>query len=357
MWCDPCATLALTRGCTPGAPAALQQRYAASKADLSDALACLRSDAAVKALLSRRVDELEQRVAELSAARDGAANAAPAATLTTAVAAKTASALSQNSYVPGDDEDRSRVSLQWELEEARLALRTSKAACEEQACACAASERAALAASAEAEAARAEARALHAQLLSQRAAAEEAAAQAASERRVLAKEVKSLRRELADANSAATASMRESAAAARAAVTERLSSCIREASVLRERLAESTVEHLAAAEQSDGAQSSTPPLELLSVSDARVALLTAEAQLLCRSDNAAGAEAADAAADAEARVREALSLLLADNASLRRQVNSLLRAVMGTAPSNTVPAGVSAPAARRPWWQPGQGQQ
>ncbi len=300
-------------------------------------MACLRSDAAVKALLARRVDELEQRIHQQSAAVS--ASAAP---LDAAHPARAA--------VGADVEDAERcVAAQWELEEARSALRASEAACAWRAAACEGAERLAAAAQGEAASARTQVEALRAELLRDRAAAEEASARAAAERRLLAKEVKALRRELAAAAASSAAVAAESAAAGRAVVGGRLTGCLREANALRDRLAEATVEHLAA-EQSAGAaaEHSSDPLELLAVSDARVALLTAEAQLLCRSDARGDADAGGAAADAEGQVREVLSALLADNTTLRRQCNGLLRAMLG----NSAGGAAVAPG-RKPWWQPG----
>jgi hypothetical protein len=321
---------------------ALQQRYAASKADLSEALSCLRSEAAVKALLARRVDELEHRMEQLSAA--AGASAAPHDAARAACVAG-----------GGDGEDAERcVAAQWELEEARSALRASEAACASQAAAFNSAERNAAAAQAVAASAGEQAEALRAELLRDRAVAEEASARAAAERRLLAKEVKNLRRDLAAATALSASTAAESAAAGRASVGDRLTGCLREANTLRDRLAEATVEHLAA-EQGAGAPAdrSSDPLELLAVSDARVALLTAEAQLLCRCTDARGeADAGGAAADAEGRVREVLSALLSDNTQLRRQCNGLLRALLG----NSAGGAAVAPAGRRLWWQPGSSQ-
>ena len=108
-------------------------------------------------------------------------------------------------------------------------------------------------------------------------------------------------------------------------------------------MVEASVERLASAEEAAG-----DPLELLAVSDSRVALLAAEAQLLGRSsDQGDGASEADA----EVLVRETLSELLSDNASLRKRVNSLLRATLGAAAASGAPP---ATGRGRPWWQPGR---
>jgi hypothetical protein len=92
------------------------------------------------------------------------------------------------------------------------------------------------------------------------------------------------------------------------------------------------------------------PLELLAVSDSRVALLAAEAQLLGRSNE----QASDASSDAEVQVRETLCALLSDNASLRKRVNSLLRATLGNAAAAGAPPATGRERGGRQWWQPGR---
>ena len=284
---------------------ALQQRYAAAKSDLSDAVACLRSDAAVKRLLAARVDELE-RVA-----------AAPA-----------------SQQPPAEDV----VALAWQVEESKAALRVVEAARGEEAAARARAERRAEEAEQREQAARAECDAAAAARQASGAGAAEAEARASMERRVLAKEVKALRRDLLAAQAARDAALaglsdsqaaaaRTSAEQAAAAVRARLAACLRESGALRRRLADASVERLATE-----SRDATDPLELLCASDSRTSALMAEAQLIGRTVGAQAGEAEAPCADAaEALVREALSELLCDAASLRVKVNSLLRAALGMA--------------------------
>ena len=321
--------------------AALQQRYAASKADLSNALEVMRSDKAVNKLLSQRVDELERQLRE----RGGLP-----------VPAAKADAV-QVQAVPATDADQAEqrcVSLAWQLEEARAALVASEAARAERSTACESAVQRASTLQAEAEAATRRAEAAEAALAQERALAQEASARHVGERKTMCREIKSLRRELASAQASAEAASTEAGRAAASAIATQLARCLREATLVRERMAEAAVESLASAEET-----AADPLELLAVSDSRVALLTAEAQLLGRSSLGApdapgdGAGQADAAHEAEVQVRETLCALLSDNASLRKRVNSLLRATLGNAAS--VAAGAPTTSGRgRPWWQPGR---
>jgi hypothetical protein len=336
----------------------MQQRYAASKADLSDALACLRSDAAVNKLLARRVDELERRLEEhsLTPAVPAAAGepqelpAAPSrAEQVQGVPAADAaqSRAEQVQGVPAADAEQAEqrcVSLAWQLEEARAALAASEAACAERAAACASAEQRASASQDEAQAAAARAEAADAALVQERALAQEASARHAGERKTMSREIKALRRDLASAQAAAASASAEAGHAAAGAVATQLSRCLREATLVRERMVEASVERLASAEQT-----AVDPLELLAVSDSRVALLAAEAQLLGRSSSQ-GDGASEA--DAEVLVRETLGVLLSDNASLRKRVNSLLRATFGAAAASGAPPAVGR--GGRPWWQPGR---
>jgi hypothetical protein len=127
-----------------------------------------------------------------------------------------------------------------------------------------------------------------------------------------------------------------------------LARSLREATLVRERMAEASVEHLASVEEK-----AVDPLELLAVSDSRVALLAAEAQLLGRS-NPDDAVSSVEAHDAEVQVRETLCALLSDNASLRKRVNSLLRATLGNAAAapGASPVATGARERGKPWWQP-----
>ena len=317
---------------------ALQQRYAASKADLSDALACLRSDEAVKSLLSRRVDELERRL-EGTSADVVPAGAVPAVGR-------------RPQGTPGpdvaDEAEQRCVSLAWQLEEARAALLASESARAERAAACASAEQRVSVLQAEAAAAVARAEAAGAALVQERTLALEVSARHAGERKTLVREVKSLRRDLDAASATAATVAREAAGAAAGAIAAQLAQCLREATLVRERMAEASVERMASASAEEVA---ADPLELLGVSDARVALLAAEAQLLGRSSQESSSEP-DAAQDAEVLVRETLCALLSDNASLRKRVNSLLRATLGNA--STGPPSAAGRDRGKPWWQHGR---
>ena len=357
----------------PAAPvtrAALQQRYAASKADLSDALACLRSDAAVKALLSRRVDELELRLKELgnddtsghagptqagspTVVGDGNASgsAAPAAgTVPGLDAGLDHGQLQGMPAVDADQAEQRCVSLAWQLEEVRAAMTASEEARAELSAACASAEQRARALKDEADAATTRAEAAEAMLAQEQSLSREASARHAGERKTMCREIKSLRRDLAAAQASTAETSAAAASAAAGAIATQLARSLREATLVRERMAEASVEHLASVEEQ-----AVDPLELLAVSDSRVALLAAEAQLLGRSNPDDEASSAEAAHDAEVQVRETLCALLSDNASLRKRVNSLLRATLGNAAAvaaGAPPAVVGGRERGKPWWQP-----
>lgn len=297
----------------------LQQRYARAKQDLSDALTCLRSDAAVKRLLAARCDELEKRLADFVQGGQAGGGAGARAEPPTADAAPP---------VRGSAEERS-VELAWRLEEALAAGRAAQTQSAAHAEACVAAEL-------RCETAAARISELEAALESCSAAADEAASRALAERKVLAKEVKQQRRDLAvavEARAAAEAACESTAtaaaASAAAAFQTRLCASLREAAALRRRLGEATVEHMGA---ENGAGSE--PLELLALCDARTVALQAEAQLLCRIADAP-AERAPAAESLEGQVRELLAELLSDTVVLRRRVNQLLRAQLAAAPPET----------------------
>ena len=336
----PALCRALT--CHARFPTALQQRYAASKADLSDALACLRSDAAVKKLLSQRVEELERAAA--AAARSTVRGERPVVCATEADATPAQAVLATDT----EQAEQRCVSLAWQLEEARAALVASEAARAERAAACESAEQRASKLRVEAEAAATRAEAAEAALVQERALAHEASARHASERKTMCREIKSLRRDLASAQDAAVAASTEAGRAAAGVISTQLARCLREATLVRERMVEASVESLASAEEA-----AIDPLELLATSDSRVALLAAEAQLLGRSSTPGdGAGETEAGHEAEVQVRETLCALLSDNASLRKRVNSLLRATLGNSAAGASGAAPTSARGGRPWWQP-----
>ena len=328
--------------------AALQQRYAASKADLSDALACLRSDVAVKALLSRRVDELERRLKELGNV-DAHTKAGHGPEAGGAGEASGSAALPAAGVAPGVDVEQAEqrcLSLAWQLEEARAAMTAGEAARAELSAACASAEQRARSFEDAAKAATTRAEAAEAMLAHEQSMAREASARHAGERKTMCREIKSLRRDLTAAQTSAEAAAASAASTAAGAIAMQLARSLREATLVRERMAEASVEHLASVEEK-----AVDPLELLAVSDSRVALLAAEAQLLGRSNPEDAVSSVEAAHDAEVQVRETLCALLSDNASLRKRVNSLLRATLGNGAA-AAPAATGGRERGKPWWQP-----
>jgi len=221
---------------------ALQQRFAATKSDLTDALTCLRSDAAVKKLLSDRCDELEARILELTAGGGAGGGSAAAA----AAPGEQRAASTQ----PGDVDERI-TDLQWRLEEALAEHRAAQQVSWEQA-------------------ARAdEALAENARLRSLLQASETATAEAQTLAQAAAQEVQSVTRErdaaiaaCEEAEAATTAVAANAASASLASVQSRLKACLREADTLRQRLSDD------------------------SLTDGRAAALVAESQLLGRVDSA-----------------------------------------------------------------------
>jgi len=147
------------------------------------------------------------------------------------------------------------------------------------------------------------------------------------EKKVLSKEIRSLRKQLEaaqiDSNEQANIISAEERTAA-------LGEIMHEVSVLRSRVHECTYEKLIS-EDSGG-----DPNELLSVSDNRLAVLLAEAQILivgmdetapAASTTTAGAEAETTLMHTEREVRQTFADLLSDLINTRKSINSLLRKV------------------------------
>lgn len=148
------------------------------------------------------------------------------------------------------------------------------------------------------------------------------------EKKVLSKEIRSLRKQLEaaqiDSNEQANIISAEERTAA-------LSEIMHEVSVLRSRVHECTYEKLIS-EDSDG-----DPNELLSVSDNRLAVLLAEAQILivgvdetapaASTTTTEGAEAETKLMHTEREVRQTFADLLSDLINTRKSINSLLRKV------------------------------
>ena len=208
-----------------------------------------------------------------------------------------------------------------------------------------------------------------------------AEARVKAERKVLAGEIKSLRRaaEARDAELSSAQATAAEAAAAREGLVQgdvtaaaRWRSTLKEVSALRQRMEACGVERLAvedaeAAQQQpqgsegggEGAQvpATAAPLvggetdrnvELLAKSDMRIGVLLAEAQLIADGDTpkasgegegaAAGASPdAEELREAEAAVRRALAEVLTDNASLRRVQNGLMRHALQSAEAGASP--------------------
>jgi len=281
----------------------------------------------VKRLLAARCDELEVRLAAVGQPSGPPEEARPARPVGSPRGAAAGSA----------DVDERCVELAWRLEEALAAGRAAQVHATVQAEQLAAAEQRSAAASARV-------CELESLLEAGAAAAEEAAERALAERKVLAKEVKQKRRDLAasvEARATADAAAASAAAAATASASSafqvRIGASLREAAALRRRLREATVEHVGSAEAGGD------PLELLALCDARVVALQAEAQLLGRNSDAppgnerGSAAAAMAAEVTEGQVRECLAELISDQVVLRRRVNQLLRAQLTPGDSAATP--------------------
>ena len=299
---------------------ALQQRYASAKSDLADALQCVRSDAAIKQLLASRVDELEQALAAQDAVRPsqsaGGGEGPPA------------------SGAPSEEERA--IDNAWRLEESQAQIRRLETALGQE-------KEARIIAEQRVQQAESSTNVSPAAPVSQPPQPDpnEASERAALERKVLAREVKALRKDLAAAIAARDSAQealseaermatQRGAVQAASAINAALVTFLREASALRARLADATVERLSTA--GDAARNADP-LELLAVSDNRISLLLAEAQLLGRGDGASGDSAST---DVTLAVREACAELVTDNASLRLKINSLLRAALGMAQRGSI---------------------
>ena len=176
--------------------------------------------------------------------------------------------------VDTDQAEQRCVSLAWQLEEARAALVAGEAARAELCAACASAELRACASEDAAKAATMRAEAAEAMLAQEQSLACEASSRHASERKTMCREIKSLRRDLTATQTTAEAAAAAAASTAAGAIAKQLARSLREATLVRERMAEASVEHLASVEEK-----AVDPLELLAVSDSRVALLAAEAQL------------------------------------------------------------------------------
>ena len=353
------------RGETEAGGAFVEQAHAQGQA--AELAAALQTAQQREAAASERVSALERRAV---------------------TAEERAAAIERRAVLAEENAQRQAAALAQELDEARAAA--SANATEKARVGAALAD--ALSAKAVAEAA--EATALEdkartetslAEALSAKATAE---ARVKAERKVLAGEVKSLRRaaeahagelqaahaESAEARRERTALLEvyEQSCAAQAAAWKKT---LKEVSALRERMAACGVERLAEEEAqsapggTDGAgggaegdespPASAAPLvggetdrneELLSKSDMRIGVLLAEAQLIAEAAPAGpgggpsangepnvGSAHSRELRDAESEVRKALAEVLTDNASLRRVQNGLMRHALQSAARGTAP--------------------
>lgn len=367
---------------------ALQQRCACAAGDLAEALACVRADAAVNRLLAARVDALEHQLAQAMAQAQpartetdaGGAGAAAAGGGDLAAAAAGndgrvggaphhahAAGCGVDSGAPGAPASGGAAAAAsprgcggaaeaaWEALEARAAADAAARDRDDALRLARAAAARAHTADAAAAAARAEAAAA-----GERCAAEAAALR--GERDAALSDARSLRARLDAAFAEVRAAEEaregerervaaEAEAGARAGLAARFASSLAEAAALRRRLGECSVESMAAADAAlhgAGGERASTPLARLALSDGRVAALSAEAQLLGRTPPPGAQPGDEAAAAAEAGVREALSGALRDSCALHKRCNSLLRAAYGM--SGLHEPGAQGGSARRKAW-------
>ena len=308
----------------------LKKRAAMAKGDVHDALMCLRSETAAKELLASKVDDLE------------------------AAASTTRNAAARDQDIAVAAEREKRTALQWEMEGALASARAAEGRATAAEQLRAAAEARASDAEEAAAAARAEAATADARIDAARAEAAAALDQSHAEKKALAKEVKRLRKELATAAEERTSAVADAAEMRRrleqregdarldAAREEKL---LREVEALRTKLHDCGPERMVANESGtgeDGGEASSAPnhgdlIELLSLSDNRLAILIAEAQLL------ASSAGASAAGGRSAGIAASFGALLEDLAVLRKTCNSLLRngvhgaSALGGAPAPSFP--------------------
>ena len=290
----------------------MQKRVAMARDDINDAFMCLRSETAAKELLASKVDDLEAA----------------------ATTAKNAAARTQESAVAAEREKR--TALQWEMENTLASARAAEGRATAAEQLRAAAETRAAESEAQAEAARSEASSAEARVQAARAEAAASLEQSHAEKKALAKEIKRLRKELSSAEEKCTSAATEAADLRRRVENmegnERLElareeKLLREVDALRTKLYDCSVERMVAEQNGDteggsggggGNPSHGDLIELLSLSDNRLAILTAEAGLL-----------SSAASENDGRRQMLLSstfgALLEDLVGLRKSCNSLLR--------------------------------
>ena len=290
----------------------MQKRVAMARDDINDAFMCLRSETAAKELLASKVDDLEAA----------------------ATTAKNAAARTQESAVAAEREKR--TALQWEMENTLASARAAEGRATAAEQLRAAAETRAAESEAQAEAARSEASSAEARVQAARAEAAASLEQSHAEKKALAKEIKRLRKELSSAEEKCTSAATEAADLRRRVENmegnERLElareeKLLREVDALRTKLYDCSVERMVAEQNGDtegesggggGNPSHGELIELLSLSDNRLAILTAEAGLL-----------SSAASENDGRRQMLLSstfgALLEDLVGLRKSCNSLLR--------------------------------
>lgn len=177
---------------------------------------------------------------------------------------------------------------------------------------------------------------------------EESELKSRSDIKILGKEIKALRSSQAELKEEITRLTNEKAELERILQEERQRrdfSCasnaklLHEYEILRGRLEECSVNFLVEEEDKLIMNTSSPSeaTDILTTSDNRIALLLAEAQLFARdTENAVGTSSIDDqnATTREDEVRKMLAHVFIDNASLRKQINSIIRYAL-TGPENS----------------------
>jgi len=281
----------------------LRRRQQTACTDLEDVVACLQSEVAVKDLLAEKVGELE---GELEQMRQAATEAM------------------QSSQ---QLESERLTNLQWEMQELRTSSMLLQQQLQDEKDGESASRAQATELQQQVEEAVEGRRAAEAALASMQSKYEHLETQSKAEKKLLSKEVKTLRKTVAELKEQVSKAeaWAEAEAAARAGVEEdynhrsknlesalpasSVDSMMKEVKALQGRLRECTLDKLA---PDHGIEEG---IEMLGISDNRISCLLAEAQLLFQGEES----------DSAHTVRRGFADLLSENAQLRKAQNSLLR--------------------------------
>ncbi|KAI4387072.1 hypothetical protein MLD38_004933 [Melastoma candidum] len=299
----------------------MRQRLATAKTDMEDLIVRFNQEAAVRQFLTTKVKDLE---AELETTRHSCKENAR-----------------QSTFI----EKEKFTKMQWDLEELRRKCLETEVQFKSEQDERARTELARMSLLQERDMMLIELDGAREQIDSLQKHNEELEAKSKAEIKVLVKEVKSLRSSQVEWKHQLSQLLREKIALERALEKEKQKAedtsatngkLLRECKILRDRLEECSVNFLVEEEDELIVDTSSPSdaIDLLTTSDNRIGLLLAEAQLLAEDvENAAKSQTPNANEGTNGRtsddeIRKMLTDIFIDNATLRKQVNTVIRCAL-----------------------------